>query len=265
VPVPSRSLGQLGPRLALVAVVLGVFCTWLAQGALTLSGVEGPNNGWLCMLLAVPALLWTRSMERGSWVGVAGVLWCVVVIGWTAAENWRDGRRVLDASASYGLLLVLAGCAVLAVSAIVRGASLLRDPALREGTGGGRRAASLALLVAVLLFVVVFRQVLGITQRPSWPPPANAVTAERAETATEAFAARDGTRPHDANLDFAWSTAATIEPLVEGKRFFPRILADVEKAGSSVHILMFGWREGEVGMEMADLLEQKLADGVRCA
>jgi len=25
---------------------------------------------------------------------------------------------------------------------------------------------------------------------------------------------------------------------------------------------MFGWREGEVGMEMADLLEQKLADGV---
>ena len=261
-PVPPRSFGHLAPRLALVAIVLGVFCTWLAQGALTLSGIEGPNNGWLCILLAVPALLWTRSMERGSWVGVAGVLLCAVVIGWTAAENWRDGRRVLEAGTSYGLILVLAGCAVLAVSAIVRAVSLLRDPALREGTRGGRRAASLALLVAALLFVVVFRQVLGITQRPSWPPPADAVTAAEAQAATEAFAARDGVRPEDADLDFAWSTAATIEPLVEGKRFFPRILADVEKAGSSVHILMFGWREGEVGMEMADLLEQKLADGV---
>jgi cardiolipin synthase A/B len=29
-----------------------------------------------------------------------------------------------------------------------------------------------------------------------------------------------------------------------------------------VHILMFGWREGEVGKEMAALLERKLADGV---
>ena len=261
-PVSTRSFGRLGPRLALVAVVLGVFCTWLAQGALTLSGIEGPSNGWLCILLALPALLWTRSMERGSWVGVAGVLSCAVVIGWTAAENWRDGRRVLEAGASYGLLLVLAGAAVLAVSAIVRAASLLRDPALRQGTGGGRRAASLALLVAALLFVVVFRQVLGITQRPSWPPPADAVTAAEAQAATEAFAARDDVRPHDADLDFAWSTAATIEPLVEGKRFFPRIFADVEKAGSSVHILMFGWREGEVGMEMADLLERKLAAGV---
>ena len=68
--------------------------------------------------------------------------------------------------------------------------------------------------------------------------------------------------PHDAALDFAWSTAATIEPLVEGVNFFPRIFADVEAARSSMHILMFGWREGEVGMKMAALLERKLSDGV---
>ena len=53
--------------------------------------------------------------------------------------------------------------------------------------------------------------------------------------------------PRDAALDFAWSTAATIEPLVEGASFFPRIFADVEAARASVHILMFGWREGEIG------------------
>ena len=56
--------------------------------------------------------------------------------------------------------------------------------------------------------------------------------------------------------------AATIEPWAEGANFFPRILADVEAARSSVHILMFGWREGEIGMRTAALLERKLADGV---
>ena len=109
---------------------------------------------------------------------------------------------------------------------------------------------------------VVHRRVLGITQRPSWPPPPHAVTAADAEAATQTFAARARPRTRDATLDFAWSTAATIEPWAEGVNFFPRIFADVEAARSSVHILMFGWREGEVGMRMAALLEKKLADGV---
>jgi cardiolipin synthase A/B len=109
---------------------------------------------------------------------------------------------------------------------------------------------------------VVHQRVLGITQRPSWPPPAGAVTAAGAHVAAQAFAAQARPRTRDAALDFAWSTAATIEPWAEGANFFPRIFADVEAARSSVHILMFGWREGEVGMRMAALLEQKLADAV---
>jgi cardiolipin synthase A/B len=125
-----------------------------------------------------------------------------------------------------------------------------------------RAALPIAGLVAAALFVLVFRQVLGVEQRASWPPQADAVTAARAEAATEAFAARDGTRPDDAAFDFAWSTAATIDPLVEGRTFFPRIFEDVEAARSSVHVLMFGWREGDVGTRMAQLLERKLADGV---
>ena len=253
-------------RVAIVAVVVGVFCTWLAQGHLTLSGIEGPNNGWLCVLLAAPAFLWARSMERGSWFGVVGVLGSALVIGWTATENWLDASRVLDAGVSYGLLLVLAACVVLAAVAVVRAVSLLREPARQVDTdvprGRTRKAVAVALLVLALLFVLVFRQVLGITQRPSWPPPADAVTSAGARAATEAFAASNSPRPHDAALDFAWSTAATIEPWVEGKTFFPRIFADVEAARSSVHILMFGWREGRVGTEMAALLERKLAEGV---
>jgi cardiolipin synthase A/B len=126
----------------------------------------------------------------------------------------------------------------------------------------GRRGLAVAGLVITAVFVIVYRQVLGITQRPSWPPPSDAVTPPGAQAATEAFATRDGPRPHDAALHFAWSTAATIEPLVEGASFFPRIFADVEDARSSVHILMFGWREGEVGVRMAELLKRKMAEGV---
>jgi cardiolipin synthase len=88
------------------------------------------------------------------------------------------------------------------------------------------------------------------------------VTSGGAEAATQAFASQARARTRDAALDYAWSTAATIEPWAEGVNFFPRIFADVEAARSSVHILMFGWREGEVGMRMAALLERKLADGV---
>jgi len=110
--------------------------------------------------------------------------------------------------------------------------------------------------------VLVHRHVLGIKRASSWPPPPGAVTADGAQAATETFAARAGARPHDAALDYAWSTAATLEPWADGEHFFPRILADVEAARSSVHILMFGWREGEVGMRMASLLERKLSEGV---
>ena len=63
-------------------------------------------------------------------------------------------------------------------------------------------------------------------------------------------------------MPYAWSTAATIEPWPEGKNFFPKIFADIEHAHSSVHIVMFGWREGEIGTKLADLLVQKMKRGV---
>ena len=64
--------------------------------------------------------------------------------------------------------------------------------------------------------------------------------------AGDASASRHGRdpKPADVGMPYAWSTAATIEPWPEGKNFFPRIFADIEQAHSSVHILMFGWREG---------------------
>lgn len=125
----SGSFGKwrVACRIAIGAVVVGVFCTWLADGGITLNGAQGPNNGWLCVILAGPAYLWTRAMERGSWAGVVGVLGSALVIGWTAAENWLDARDVLGADVSYALLIVLASSAVLVAAAVARGVSLLRE------------------------------------------------------------------------------------------------------------------------------------------
>ncbi len=116
-------------RIAVAAVILGVFVTWVADEPVRLDGTEGPNNGWLAAILAVLALLWIRMLE--SWPGVVGVLGSGLVIGWTALENWLDARAVLGASAAPGLLLVLAGCAVLTTAAVVRGVELTRG-ALRK-------------------------------------------------------------------------------------------------------------------------------------
>ena len=125
------------------------------------------------------------------------------------------------------------------------------------------KGVALVLGALAAIFVLAYRRLLGVTQRPSWPPPLDAVTSAGAQAATEAFVARGAARPRDAALPFAWSTAATIEPLAEGVNFFPRIFADVEGARSTVHILMFGWREGEIGMRMAALLERKLGRASR--
>jgi cardiolipin synthase len=130
------------------------------------------------------------------------------------------------------------------------------------GKRRGRRGLAVAALLVSAVLVALYRRLLGITQRVSWPPPPDGVSAADAQAATEAFASRGRAGTRDAALPFLWSTAATIDPLVDGASFFPRIFADIEGAVSSVHLLMFGWREGEVGMQMAELLGRKLRDGV---
>lgn len=89
-----------------------------------LDGIQGPNNGWLVLIVAAFALGWARSMNRGSWIGVVGVLGVAIVIAWTAIENWLDSRAVYGATASFGLLLVLAASIALATAALARASAL---------------------------------------------------------------------------------------------------------------------------------------------
>jgi cardiolipin synthase len=109
--------------------------------------------------------------------------------------------------------------------------------------------------------LLILLQALFVREQVNWPPPADAITAEQAQAATEQFVS--GTpRPRDTDLDYAWSTAATVEPWSGGNEFYPRIFDDVRAAESSVHIIMFGWDSNEVGSELAAILHDKLAEGV---
>ncbi len=64
-------------------------------------------------------------------------------------------------------------------------------------------------------------------------------------------------------LAFPETTATSAEVLVEGRNFYPPMLADISSARSSIHVNQFGFRPGEVGEAFATELLAKAADGVR--
>jgi hypothetical protein len=111
---------------AIAAAGLGAFLPWTSDGLVRLDGIEGPNNGWLVVIVAAFAVGWARSLERGSWIGVVGVLGAAVVIGGTAVESWLGGRAVSGATPAFGLLLVLAASVALAGAAVARALGLAR-------------------------------------------------------------------------------------------------------------------------------------------
>lgn len=125
------SAGRLGrlrsitlARIAVMVAVIGVFMTWTTDGPVTLNGAQGPNNGWIVVLVGVLALAWTRSLAHGSWVGVIAVLGAALVMAWTAIESWLDNRAVLGASAGLGLILTVAASVVLGAVAVAHAAGV---------------------------------------------------------------------------------------------------------------------------------------------
>ena len=67
---------------------------------------------------------------------------------------------------------------------------------------------------------------------------------------------------HDLALAFEESRATTAEVHVEGRNFYPPMLADIEAATSSVHLNQFGFRPGKVGDVFARALIAKASSGV---
>jgi len=262
---PARDDRIVWTTLAGVGLTwVGVFSTWAAGSGITLNGVEGPHNGWVVILATLVIACVAVPLARGSWLAIvaAGLVAARVVATVVGTDSPPDLGR------SWGWWVTLAGALVLVASC---GWSIVhRVTAERSGrlitvpkSIWHRIAPVLAVIGLALLFLLssIARQVLIVGEDPSWPPPADAVTAAQAQTSTEAFVA-GGPDLAELDIEYAWSTAATIDPWPEGANFFPRIFADVEAAQESVHIMMFGFNSEEVGSAMVELLVEKLDEGV---
>jgi cardiolipin synthase len=96
------------------------------------------------------------------------------------------------------------------------------------------------------------RMIAARTSRP--------VTPAGARSLVEAVL---GHRPERLPLAIRFApTPAPVELLVDGPAFFPRLIADIEAATSDVHIIIFGFKEGEIGRTFRDLLVRKVKEGV---
>ena len=118
--------------VAVVVALLGVFVTWTSVGNASLDGTQGPNNGWLVVIVGVFALGFIRLMARGSWVGVLGVFGASMVMLWTTLDNWLDNRDVLDGTLGLGIVLVLVAAVALGASAVMRAVHVVRHGTRRS-------------------------------------------------------------------------------------------------------------------------------------
>ena len=118
--------------------------------------------------------------------------------------------------------------------------------------------ASIAVLgvgVAVWLLVPPER-------RPAYPPPADARSAADAQSVVAPLAVAERVGRADLAIPFAPSRTSTVELLIDGRSFYPRILDDIGAARSSVHIIQYGIRPGQVVDRFRPLLKEKVRQGV---
>ena len=115
------------------------------------------------------------------------------------------------------------------------------------------------LIVGTILTAigVVFRRLSDRRGRGA----ATVVAPDGAQAVVEAAVGRRGKRS-DLTLDFETATATRMDLLIDGPQFFPRMLEDIEAATSDVHILIFGFKAGEIGDRFRDVLVAKAAAGV---
>ena len=121
-----------------------------------------------------------------------------------------------------------------------------------------KRTLAAGASLAALGYVLVNRRT-GAQRRRAIPR--EPVASVQARALVEAALGRRGER-QQLTLDFAPSTATSWELLIDGPQIFPKMLADIEAATSDVHILIFGFKDGQIGGRMRDLLVQKAGEGL---
>jgi cardiolipin synthase A/B len=89
------------------------------------------------------------------------------------------------------------------------------------------------------------------------------IAVEEAKEHAERSAAAARVIHADLARSWAPTTANDVEVMPEGKTFYPRMLADIVDAQSSIHIMQYGFNPGVIGDQFTPVLEQKARDGVK--
>ena len=97
---------------------------------------------------------------------------------------------------------------------------------------------------------------------PTDPLDPNAIRPETAAVRTAELVARPRVRRADLAQTFAPAIATSVDPLLHGRRYFPRMLEDIAAAQDHVHLLIYGYKAGDIGEAFLTALGAKAAAGV---
>ena len=112
----------------------------------------------------------------------------------------------------------------------------------------------LAVPVAAATGAAAVSYRLRSRRRVAWPTPDDGLQASQARERTRELLAQPRVGRDDLAIGFAPSFATSVEPLLHGRRYFPRILEDIAAATDHVHLLIYGYKEGEIGRTFLDAL-----------
>jgi cardiolipin synthase len=96
----------------------------------------------------------------------------------------------------------------------------------------------------------------------AYPPGPDAITDDIAQGVAIELAALARVGRDDRVMAFAPSIATSVEPFLHGRRYFPPMLAAIEGATSSVHLLIYGFQPGEIGTTFRNALVARARAGV---
>jgi cardiolipin synthase len=99
-------------------------------------------------------------------------------------------------------------------------------------------------------------------RRLAYPPGEGAIRPEDARETAAQLLTGPKLRREDLVMDFAPAIATAVDPLLHGRRYFPRMLEDIEAAKDHVHLLIYGYKAGDIGATFRDLLTTKVREGV---
>jgi cardiolipin synthase len=123
------------------------------------------------------------------------------------------------------------------------------------------RRSNIALVAAVAATGAALRRRSSM-RIPTDPFDPDAIRAENAAVRTAELVARPRVRRADLAQTFAPAISTAVEPLLHGRRYFPRMLEDIAAATDHVHLLIYGYKAGDIGETFLTALAAKVAAGV---